>query len=52
MKSIIEREATFENNSDMEVKVTQKKIVTSICEGNTMKQDMLNRQIHLTSQAP
>jgi len=26
MKSIIEREATFENNSDMEVKVTQKKI--------------------------
>jgi len=23
MKSIIEREATFENNSDMEVKVTQ-----------------------------
>jgi len=24
MKSIIEREATFENNSDMEVKVTQK----------------------------
>jgi len=26
MKSIIEREATFENNSDMEVKVTQKKL--------------------------
>jgi len=25
MKSIIEREATLENNSDMEVKVTQKK---------------------------
>jgi len=25
MKLIIEREATFENNSDMEVKVTQKK---------------------------
>jgi len=25
MKSIIEPEATFENNSDMEVKVTQKK---------------------------
>jgi len=23
MKSIIEREATFENNSDMEVKITQ-----------------------------
>jgi len=28
------------------------KIITSICEGNTMKQDMLNSQIHLTSQAP
>jgi len=26
MKSIIEREATFENNSDMEVKVTQNKL--------------------------
>jgi len=26
MKSIIERKATFENNSDMEVKVTQKKV--------------------------
>jgi len=26
MKSIIEREATLENNSDMEVKVTQKKL--------------------------
>jgi len=26
MKSIIEREATFENNSDMEVKVTQKQL--------------------------
>jgi len=26
MKSIIEREATFENNSDMEVKVTKKKL--------------------------
>jgi len=25
MKLIIEREATFENNSDMEVKITQKK---------------------------
>jgi len=25
MKFIIEREATFENNSDMDVKVTQKK---------------------------
>jgi len=26
MKSMIEREATFENNSDMKVKVTQKKL--------------------------
>jgi len=26
MKSIIECEATFENNSDMEVKVTQKQL--------------------------
>jgi len=26
MKSIIEREATFDNNSDMEVKVTQKQL--------------------------
>jgi len=26
MKSIIEREATFENNSDMEVKVRQKQL--------------------------
>jgi len=26
MKSIIKREATFENNSDMEVKVTQKQL--------------------------
>jgi len=26
MKSIIEREATFENNSDMEVKVTQRQL--------------------------
>jgi len=43
MKSIIEREVTFENNSDMEVKVTQEKIITSICKGNIMKQDMLNK---------
>jgi len=28
MKLIIEREATFENNSDMEVKVTQKQLAT------------------------
>jgi len=41
MKSIIEREATFENNSEMETKP----IITSICKGNTMKQDMLNSQI-------
>jgi len=26
MKSILEREATFENNSDREVKVTQKQL--------------------------
>jgi len=52
MKSIIERQATFENNSDMEVKVTQIKIITSICKGNTMKQKMLKSLIHLTSQAP
>jgi len=30
MKLIIERDATFENNSDMEVKVTQKEIIKSI----------------------
>jgi len=30
MKSIIEREATFENNSDMEVKVTQYKFGTFV----------------------
>jgi len=29
-----------------------KKIFTSICRGNIMKQDMLNSQNHLTSQAP
>jgi len=49
MKLIIELEATFKNNSDMEVKVRQKSI-TSICKGCAMKQDMLNSQIHLTSQ--
>jgi len=27
-------------------------IITSICKVNTMKQDMLNSQINLTSQAP
>jgi len=29
MKTIIEREVTLENNSDMEVKVTQKKLSRS-----------------------
>jgi len=53
MKSIIEREVSFENNSDMEVRATQKTIITSICKGVIMKQDMLNSQTHaLTSQAP
>jgi len=50
MKLIIEREATFKNNSDIQVKVTHK-IIMNICEGNTMKQDMLTSQINLTSQA-
>jgi len=50
MKSIIEREATFVNNTDMEVKVTQKKLLRAFVK-ETMKQDMLNSQIHLTSQA-
>jgi len=27
-------------------------IITSICKGDAMKQDMLNSQIHLTSKAP
>jgi len=62
MKSIIEREAFFENNSDMEPpcyfdlhdggQCNTDKMITSICKGNIMKQDMLNSQIHLTSQAP
>jgi len=52
MKSIIEREATFENNSDMEVKVTQIKLSRAFvkemaCQEDltvehTMKQDILN----------
>jgi len=46
MKLIIERKATFKNNSDTEVKVTQKKSSRAF-----LKQDMLNSQIHLTSQA-
>jgi len=37
MKSIIEREATFKNNSDVEVQSNTKTIVTSICKGDTMK---------------
>jgi len=32
MKSIIEYEATSENNSNIDVKITQKKIITSISE--------------------
>jgi len=34
MKSIIEREATFENNSDMEVKVTQKQLSRAFVKEN------------------
>jgi len=36
MKSIIEREATFENNSDMEVKVTQTKLSRAFLKVNFM----------------
>jgi len=50
MKSIIEGEVTFKNNSAMEVKGTQKQLSRAFI--NTMKQDMLNSKIHLTSQAP
>jgi len=50
MKFIIEREATFEINSVLEIKVPQKQL-SRARKGNTMKQDMLNSQIHLTSQA-
>jgi len=49
MKLIVQREATFENNSGMEVKVTQTKSTQAFVK-ETMKQDMLNSQIHLTSQ--
>jgi len=52
MKSIIEREATFANNLDMKVKVTQKQLSRAFVKETQMKQDMLNSQIHLTSQAP
>jgi len=44
MKSIIKHEATFKNNSDTEVKVTQK-IHQDI--RYTMKQDMLNKSTRL-----
>jgi len=40
MKLIIEREATFENNSDMEDNVREKNIITSICKGNTINEAM------------
>jgi len=46
MKSIIEREATFEYNSDIEFKVTQKKLSLAFVK------DMLNSQLNLTNQAP
>jgi len=52
MKSIIELEETFENNSDKEVKVTQKKTSRAFVKIYTMKQDMLNSQLDWTSQAP
>jgi len=48
MKLIIERDATFEN---MEVKVKHKKLSRAFEKGNKMKKDMLNSQIHLTSQS-
>jgi len=31
------------------VRTNTEKIITSICKGNTMKQDILNSKIHLTS---
>jgi len=42
MKLIIEREATFENNSNIKIKVTQK---ISRALWKTMKQDMLNSRL-------
>jgi len=51
MKLIIEREATFENNSDIDIKLTEK-IITIICKIYTIKLDMLNSQLDLTSQSP
>jgi len=38
MELIIERETTFENNSDMEVKVKQKKSLRAFVKKNKMKQ--------------
>jgi len=52
MKSIIEREANFKINLDIEYNVTLQKIITGICERCTMKQDMLNSQLALISQTP
>jgi len=49
MKIIIERQATFENNSDMEVKRKTDKIITSIFKGNTMKQDCTGCQFGIVS---
>jgi len=46
MKSIIEREATFEKQFRHGGQSNTKTIITSICKGDTMKQDMLNSQIH------
>jgi len=51
MKLIIEREATDKNITDIEIKITKKKSSRAFYEGNTMKQDMLNSEINLTSQA-
>jgi len=58
MKSIIEREATFKNNSDFICCLTAhqhyssntEKIIPSLCKIYTMKQGMLNSQLDLTSQ--
>jgi len=52
MKLIIEPEATFENNSDVEVNKQRIKIhYKHLYKGNIMNQDMLNSHIHLTRQA-
>jgi len=54
MQSIVEREATFENNSDIEVKVINtEKIITSICKGNTMKHfSSYNSAIYIRKSPP